>query len=96
MQIVRQAWGIKLQIANAPAAAFVDGEMIRGMVDGLEEKLKDNANDLEGWLRIIRARTVLNEPEKARAAFATATITFKQDEKAMAMLNSLAEELKLK
>ncbi len=85
------------QMANAEGMTDEDrNEMIRGMVDGLEEKLQQNANDLEGWLRIIRARTVLNEPEKAKAAFATATTTFKQDAKAMAMLNRLAEELKLK
>lgn len=85
------------QMANAEGMTDSDrNEMIRGMVDGLEEKLNDNANDLEGWLRIIRARTVLNEPDKAKAAFEIATTTFKQDEKAMAMLNSLAEELKLK
>jgi len=30
LRIVRQAWGIKLEIKNAPAAAFVDGVMIRG------------------------------------------------------------------
>jgi hypothetical protein len=28
LRIVRQAWGIKLEIKNAPAAAFVDGVMI--------------------------------------------------------------------
>ena len=85
------------QMASAEGMTDADrNEMIRGMVDGLEEKLQQNANDLEGWLRIIRARTVLNEPEKAKAALAIATTTFKQDEKAMAMLNSLAEELKLK
>ncbi len=33
LRIVRQAWGIKLEIHNAPAAAFVDGEMIRLRVD---------------------------------------------------------------
>jgi murein L,D-transpeptidase YafK len=28
---VRQAWGIKLEMKNAPGQAFVDGEMIRGI-----------------------------------------------------------------
>ena len=31
LRIVPQAWGIKLEIKNAPAAAFVDGVMIRGL-----------------------------------------------------------------
>src|SRR6266436_4483610 len=35
LRIVRQAWGIKLEIKNAPAAAIVAGEMIRGVQDHL-------------------------------------------------------------
>src|SRR6185436_17537297 len=31
ISIVRQAWGVKLQLRNAPASAFVDGRMIRGI-----------------------------------------------------------------
>ena len=41
LKIVRQAWGIKLEIKNAPAAAFVDGEMIRGLKDHLFAVLRD-------------------------------------------------------
>jgi predicted Rossmann-fold nucleotide-binding protein len=41
LRIVRQAWGIKLEIKNAPAAAFVDGEMIRGLRDHLFAVLRD-------------------------------------------------------
>ncbi len=41
LKIVRQAWGIKLEIKNAPAAAFVDGEMIRGLRDHLFAVLRD-------------------------------------------------------
>jgi pyrimidine/purine-5'-nucleotide nucleosidase len=41
VQIVRHAWGIKLQIANAPATAFVDGEMIRGIKEHLFAVLRD-------------------------------------------------------
>jgi predicted Rossmann-fold nucleotide-binding protein len=41
LRIVRQAWGIKLEIKNAPAAAFVDGEMIRGLKDHLFAVLRD-------------------------------------------------------
>jgi predicted Rossmann-fold nucleotide-binding protein len=39
--IVRQAWGIKLEIKNAPAAAFVDGEMIKGLKEHLFAVLRD-------------------------------------------------------
>jgi hypothetical protein len=41
LQIVRQAWGIKLEIKNAPAAAFVDGVMIRGLKEHLFAVLRD-------------------------------------------------------
>src|ERR1700709_162926 len=41
LRIVRQAWGIKLEIKNAPAAAFVDGVMIRGLKDHLFAVLRD-------------------------------------------------------
>ena len=41
LRIVRRAWGIKLEIKNAPASAFVDGEMIRGLKDHLFAVLRD-------------------------------------------------------
>ena len=41
IQIVRHAWGIKLEMQNAPAAAFVDGEMIRGIKEHLFAVLRD-------------------------------------------------------
>src|ERR1043166_1662726 len=30
IRLSRQAWGIKLEVRNAPSSAFVDGQMIRG------------------------------------------------------------------
>jgi cytochrome c-type biogenesis protein CcmE len=41
---------------------------IRGMVEGLASRLAQNGQDLEGWLRLVRSYTVLNEPGKARSA----------------------------
>jgi predicted Rossmann-fold nucleotide-binding protein len=41
LRIVRQAWGIRLEIKNAPAAAFVDGEMIMGLKEHLFAVLRD-------------------------------------------------------
>ncbi|HEY7610633.1 MAG TPA: c-type cytochrome biogenesis protein CcmI [Alphaproteobacteria bacterium] len=43
--------------------------MIRGMVANLEARLKDNPKDLEGWKRLGRARSVLNEHAKAAEAY---------------------------
>jgi hypothetical protein len=41
IRIVRHAWGVKLEIRNAPASAFVDGEMIRGLKELLFAVLRD-------------------------------------------------------
>jgi cytochrome c-type biogenesis protein CcmH len=43
-------------------------EMIRGMVDRLAERLKENPDDADGWLRLARAREVLGEVDAAREA----------------------------
>jgi len=55
VQIVRHAWGIKLEITHAPAAAFVDGEMIRGIKEHLFAVLRDiiyTANEIIGAVRL--------------------------------------------
>jgi cytochrome c-type biogenesis protein CcmH len=44
-------------------------KMIRGMVEGLEARLKENPNDLEGWKRLGRAYTVLKDHAKAAEAW---------------------------
>ncbi|MFZ1101021.1 MAG: nucleotide 5'-monophosphate nucleosidase PpnN [Steroidobacteraceae bacterium] len=41
VRIVRHPWGVKLEMKNAPAAAFVDGEMIRGIKEHLFAVLRD-------------------------------------------------------
>lgn len=68
-------------------------KMIRGMVDGLEERLKSAPADLEGWQRLIRARAVLGETDKARAAYTSAQEQFKSDSQAMSALAQSARQL---
>ena len=41
IRIVRHAWGVKLEMRNAPASAFVDGQMIRGVKEHLFAVLRD-------------------------------------------------------
>jgi len=41
IQILRHAWSVKLEIKNAPAKAFVDGQMIRGTKELLFAVLRD-------------------------------------------------------
>lgn len=88
-----------LSADDQTAAANMSGEdqqqMIRTMVDGLEQRLKANAGDIDGWLRLIRSRTVLNEPDRARAALDTARSTFKDNPQALSALDALAKELNL-
>ncbi|MEK9968000.1 MAG: c-type cytochrome biogenesis protein CcmI [Ferrovibrio sp.] len=43
--------------------------MVRGMVERLAERLKDNPEDADGWLRLARAREVLGEADEAREAY---------------------------
>ena len=44
------------------------GDMIRGMVARLADKLKEDGSDLDGWQRLLRAYMVLGERDKAQAA----------------------------
>lgn len=41
IRLGRQAWGVKLEVRNAPASAFVDGKMIRGIKEHLFAVLRD-------------------------------------------------------
>jgi pyrimidine/purine-5'-nucleotide nucleosidase len=41
IRIVRHPWGVKLEVQNAPASAFVDGQMIRGIKEHLFAVLRD-------------------------------------------------------
>jgi len=41
VRIVRHAWGVKLEMHHAPASAFVDGQMIRGIKEHLFAVLRD-------------------------------------------------------
>jgi predicted Rossmann-fold nucleotide-binding protein len=41
IRIERKAWGVKLDLRNAPASAFVDGRMIRGIQEHLFAVLRD-------------------------------------------------------
>lgn len=70
-------------------------QMIRGMVDRLDERLKQNGDDLEGWLRLARARAVLGERDRATAALEAAATHFKDDASAMAQIDEARRTLGL-
>jgi cytochrome c-type biogenesis protein CcmH len=67
--------------------------MIRSMVDRLATRLETKGDDVEGWLRLIRAYSVLSESEKARKAVADARKALAGKEAEVARIEALAREL---
>ena len=47
-------------------------DMIGGMVARLADRLRDNGADVDGWLRLVHAYTVLGDRDKAKSAAADA------------------------
>jgi len=47
-------------------------EMIRGIVQRLAERLHTDGNDVDGWLRLVRAYVVLGDRDKAKDAVSDA------------------------
>lgn len=68
---------------------------IRSMVEGLAARLSENGQDLDGWMKLVRARAVLGEPDKAKAALGEARKALAADAKAVGALDALARELGL-
>ena len=82
------------QIAAGQAMSAQDQTaMIAGMMDGLEQKLGTDSRDLEGWKRLIRARRISNEIDKAKISLDVATNIFKDEPAALDALRGLAKEL---
>ena len=68
-------------------------EMVKGMVDRLANRLRQNPKDTDGWMRLMRSRMVLGEIEAAREAHKSGLAAFKQDSTARAKLDRAAREL---
>jgi cytochrome c-type biogenesis protein CcmH len=69
--------------------------MVRGMVERLAERLKQDGSDTEGWLRLVRAYMVLGEKDKARAAAGDARRAFASDPDKLRRIDELTKELGL-
>jgi cytochrome c-type biogenesis protein CcmH len=80
-------------IASLPPAERAAA--IRSMVEGLSARLRQSGGSLDEWQRLVRAYSVLNEPEKARAALTDARKNLSGDAGANAELDRLAHELGL-
>jgi cytochrome c-type biogenesis protein CcmH len=53
-------------------------EFIRSMVSRLAERLEDEPDDLDGWMRLANAYTVLQEPDRAVEAYRKAEALLEQ------------------
>jgi cytochrome c-type biogenesis protein CcmH len=70
--------------------------MIERMVQGLATKLNQDGSDLPGWLKLVRAYSVLDRKDDAQKALARAKSQFSGDTQALQQLDALATELGLK
>lgn len=70
-------------------------EMIGGMVERLAARLKQNGDDVEGWLRLVRAYMVLGQPEKAKQAVADARTATAGNPDRLRALNQALKDLGL-
>lgn len=66
--------------------------MIDGMVSRLEARLRDNPNDLDGWLKLIRSYRVLGQTDAATRALADGKIQFSKDRAAQLKLDAAMTE----
>jgi cytochrome c-type biogenesis protein CcmH len=71
------------------------GAMIHGMVDRLANRLKQNGDDVEGWLRLVRAYMVMGDRDKAKGAQADARQAVANDAKRLQQLNEGLKNLGL-
>ena len=70
-------------------------EFINSMVERLATKLEANPADFEGWMRLVRAYSVLGRKEDAHRALAQARKSIEKDDDKQARLDALASELGL-
>jgi cytochrome c-type biogenesis protein CcmH len=71
------------------------GAMIRGMVERLATRLKQNGDDVEGWLRLVRAYMVMGDRDKAKGALADARQAVANDAERLRQLNEGLKSLGL-
>jgi cytochrome c-type biogenesis protein CcmH len=83
---------------EAPGARAIPADQqaaIRGMVDGLDTRLKAGGGTPDEWVRLIRSRTVLGERDQAMAALARARTALAGDPQGLAHVEASARDLGL-
>jgi cytochrome c-type biogenesis protein CcmH len=71
------------------------GAFIAAMVERLEARLAADGQNLDGWLRLARARSVMGDSAAAQQALASARQHFPDDARAAARIEETARELGL-
>jgi cytochrome c-type biogenesis protein CcmH len=82
----------------AAAAQMAPGErnnMIESMVARLAQRMAENGSDVDGWLRLIKAYTVLGERDKALTAAASARTALAGNSDHLRRIGELTKELGL-
>jgi cytochrome c-type biogenesis protein CcmH len=69
--------------------------MIRSMVERLATRLHQNGDDVEGWLRLVRAYMVMGDADKAKAASSDARQALAKDPGRLQQLNDGLKNLGL-
>ena len=67
--------------------------MVQSMVEGLANRLRTNPRDADGWIRLMRSRMVLNQPDAAREALRSGLAAFEGDAATQTRLRAAAGEL---
>ncbi|WP_421362869.1 c-type cytochrome biogenesis protein CcmI [Agrobacterium rosae] len=67
--------------------------MVAGMVDSLDARLKENPDNFEGWMRLVRSYAMLKNDEKARQALADGLKAFPPAGEQGKQLLALAQQL---
>ncbi|MCX7304552.1 MAG: c-type cytochrome biogenesis protein CcmI [Hyphomicrobiales bacterium] len=84
------------QIDGAAAMSNEDrSAMIETMVSGLDEKLRQNPRDPEGWTKLVRSYQVLGRTDEARAALKRGLVALGEDSDDGKRLAAIANTLGL-
>ncbi len=70
-------------------------EMIRGMVANLDARLKEDPNNFEGWMRLVRSYAMLKDMDRAEAALKDGLKAFPPAGSEGQQLMAMARELGL-
>ncbi|MGP0094455.1 MAG: c-type cytochrome biogenesis protein CcmI [Xanthobacteraceae bacterium] len=78
---------------KAAAATPGQDQMIRGMVERLAARLRQDGSDVDGWVRLVRSYMVLGDSEKAHAALTDARRALQTDPDKLRRLDDGAKSL---